>query len=149
MTFGPMICDHHITAFLISRFGDAAAKSLYPSAKSIWRTPTARIRRSSRRIDRSKKSDHRHRLLRPRRERPCRRAAERNNKFSPPDVDCHATLPRAHATEKTITHPVVLRCGILNRLMSAQGLGSVKTIFEVVWRNINVSKRPETHVKFS
>lgn len=25
----------------------------------------------------------------------------------------------------------------------------VKTIFEVVWRNINVSKRPETHVKFS
>jgi hypothetical protein len=32
---------------------------------------------------------------------------------------------------------------------AALGLGSVKTIFEVVWRNINVSQRPETHVKFS
>jgi hypothetical protein len=35
------------------------------------------------------------------------------------------------------------------RRMTAWGLGSVKTIFEVVWRNINVSKRLETHVKFS
>jgi len=42
-----------------------------------------------------------------------------------------------------------LRCGISARLMTARGLGSVKTIFEVVWRNINVGKRPETHVKFS
>jgi len=35
------------------------------------------------------------------------------------------------------------------RSMTAAGLGSVKTIFEVVWCNINVSQRPETHVKFS
>src|SRR5262245_5792327 len=43
----------------------------------------------------------------------------------------------------------LLHCKISVRSMSARGLGSVKTIFEVVWRNINVSKRPETHVKFS
>jgi hypothetical protein len=38
------------------------------------------------------------RLLRVRRKRPpnCR-AAKRDNKFSPSDVDCHATLPGGHA----------------------------------------------------
>jgi hypothetical protein len=56
-----------------------------------------------------------YRLLRARRERPRCRAAERDNKFSPPNVDCHATLPRGHAME-TITHPVMLRCGISTRL---------------------------------
>ena len=44
---------------------------------------------------------------------------------------------------------MLLRCERLELPMSQMGLGSVKTIFEVVWRNINVSKRPETHVKFS
>jgi hypothetical protein len=33
------------------------------------------------------------RLLRPRRERPRCRAAKRDKQFSPPDVDCHVTLP--------------------------------------------------------
>jgi hypothetical protein len=33
-------------------------------------------------------------LLCPRRERPRRRAAERDNEFSPSDADCHMTLRR-------------------------------------------------------
>jgi hypothetical protein len=32
-------------------------------------------------------------LLRPRRKRPCRRAAKREDAFSPSDMDCHAPLP--------------------------------------------------------
>ena len=33
-------------------------------------------------------------LLRPRRERPSDRTAERGYEFSPSNVDCHVTLPR-------------------------------------------------------
>jgi hypothetical protein len=60
-------------------------------------------------------------LLRARCERPHSRAAKGDNTFSPSNMDCHATLPRGHATEETITHPVVLRCGISTRLMSLVG----------------------------
>src|SRR5262249_28999762 len=31
-------------------------------------------------------------------------AAHRDNEFSAPDMDCHATLPRGHATERTVSH---------------------------------------------
>src|SRR5262245_58470634 len=34
------------------------------------------------------------RQLRPYRERPCRRAAERDNELPPLKMDCHVTLPR-------------------------------------------------------
>src|SRR6516165_10929074 len=56
-----------------------------------------------------------------RHERPSCRAAKRDDEFSTPDVNCHLTLPRGHATEGTISHPDVLRCGIATRLMSAGG----------------------------
>jgi len=42
---------------------------------------------------------HSRRLLRTRRERQRRRAAaKRDNKFSPSNVDCHATFPREVAS---------------------------------------------------
>jgi hypothetical protein len=44
------------------------------------------------------------RLLRPRRERPCRYAAKRDNELPPSDMDCHVTLPWGHAMEGTISH---------------------------------------------
>jgi len=40
---------------------------------------------------------------------------------STPDVDRHVTLQRGHATERTISHPAVLRCRISNRPMSGRG----------------------------
>src|SRR6516162_2296970 len=39
------------------------------------------------------------------RERPRRRAAKRDNKFSPPNVDGHATLPDGVMQEEAILHP--------------------------------------------
>jgi hypothetical protein len=37
-------------------------------------------------------------------ERPCRRTAKRDNEFSPPDADCHTSLPRGgHPHESDIT----------------------------------------------
>jgi hypothetical protein len=53
------------------------------------------------------------RLLRLRYKRPRDRCAtDRDNEFSPPDVDCHVTLLWGHATKGTISHLAVLRCGI-------------------------------------
>jgi hypothetical protein len=61
-------------------------------------------------------TDHRHcRVLRAHHERPRRRTAKRDDEFSSPDMDWHATLRRGHATEGTISHMDVLCCGISNR----------------------------------
>jgi hypothetical protein len=50
--------------------------------------------------------DHRHHwLLRACRERPRRKAAERDDEFPPPDVDCHATLPWGSCPCNTATIP--------------------------------------------
>src|SRR5215472_12910252 len=77
------------------------------------------------------KPDHRHRrLLRPRCERPRGRAAERDNEFSPSNVDCHVTLPRGgrvHAMEETISRfsggrTTLLRCESLEPPMSCRQL---------------------------
>ena len=46
---------------------------------------------------------------------------QRDDEFSPPDVNCHLTLPWGHATEGTISYPAVLHCGISNRPKSARG----------------------------
>jgi hypothetical protein len=57
-------------------------RQLVPRCKRDDHTPTRRIRSP----------------LCARRKRPCRRrAAERDNEISPPDVDCHVTLPRGRA----------------------------------------------------
>src|SRR6516162_4725179 len=57
-----------------------------------------------RRAARSEQSDGRHlRLLRARRARPRRRAAKHGNEFSPPDIDCHATLQRGSCYGDDIT----------------------------------------------
>src|SRR5262249_12896766 len=61
------------------------------------------------------------RLLRPCRERPCRRAAKRDNELPPSNMDCHVTSRGGHAMEGTISHLDVLRCGTSNRPMTAPG----------------------------
>jgi hypothetical protein len=90
-------------------------------------------------------------LLRARCERPHSRAAKGDNTFSPSNMDCHATLPRGHATEETMTHPVVLRCGISTRLMSLVGQKprpsqprhvSFRRLRTLVRANIRWSSRP-------
>src|SRR6516162_893740 len=46
-----------------------------------------------------------------RHERPHGRAAKSHYELSPSDMDCHGTLPRGHATGRTISHLDVLRVG--------------------------------------
>src|SRR5262249_30852763 len=85
-------------------------------------------------------------LLRLRRERPRRGAAEQCDELAPPhELPSDEVHNLAH--HWSISAPV--HRSEIFPLMSVQGLGSVKTIFEVVWRNINVSKRPGPHLKFT
>jgi hypothetical protein len=79
---GPPVFDRHVLALDIACVLQALAKSAHAVHDRI------------RRLD-VEESDYRRRpLLCPHIERPSgRRAAKRDNEFSPPDVDCHATLP--------------------------------------------------------
>src|SRR5262245_40590465 len=90
----PAILDRHILALDVAGFTNALPEC---SQKAC----TIGKRRAA------EESYHRHRwLLRARRDRPRRRAAQCEYEFSPSDVDCHATLPpggRVHAIEGTIS----------------------------------------------
>jgi len=58
-------------------------------------------------------------MLRARRERPRGHAANHDDEFSPPDMDCHAPLPRGSCNGGTISHLDVLRCEISTLLTAA------------------------------
>src|SRR5262249_7153973 len=78
----PGIVDGEITTFDEACLGESLAEPvdhvLGPRRRGVPEEP-----------------DHRHRrLLRARRERPCSRAAERDQQFPPSDGDCHTPLPR-------------------------------------------------------
>ena len=76
----PAILDHDILALDVAGFTNALPECCHETC-SVGKRRTA------------EKPNHRHRgLLRARRERPSRRAAERGQEFSSFDVACHVTL---------------------------------------------------------
>jgi len=95
-------CRQRASSRTFASFGSSVSKRRV-SKDALLRTP--RFRRS----------------LRAGGERPRCRAPKRGNEFSPPDVNCHLTLPWGHATEGTLSYPAVLRRGISNRPTSARG----------------------------
>jgi hypothetical protein len=89
MVLGAAVFNRHILALDIAGFFQALAKG--GQAQRIVE-PLGRG---------AEEPDHRHcRLLRARRERPRRRAAEQRDELTPSYVTCHAPLPRRHAPVK-------------------------------------------------
>src|SRR5262249_15946713 len=77
-----LLAQRYSIATLRPGFGQAATEGRHPRCRLLGRTSKER-------------TDHRHRLLlRARRERPRRRAAERGQQLPPSNGDCHTPLPR-------------------------------------------------------
>src|SRR6516225_6405864 len=66
-----------------------------------------------------------------------------DKKFLPLHVDCHATLPWGSCNGRTISHLDVLRCGISNRPMSAQGVRRGKAALSSGCKSHPATLQPE------
>src|SRR5262249_39567448 len=93
VTLGKAILDRHCLALDEASFFQPLAKCGYEGRALGGRAAV-------------KESYHRHRRLRPHRERPrCRRTAECGQQFPPSDGDCHAPLPCEVHRGKDTTPP--------------------------------------------
>ena len=81
MAISPTVLNREVPALDQTRFTQALPKPCHPRVVGLRRTGT-------------EETDHRRsRLLRSRRKRPRRCAAQCEYEFPPSDVDCHATAP--------------------------------------------------------